>query len=85
VVGGTRTEAVSAVLGGTTSTVKGMGGIIQSLGGFGSSSSNSVGAGGESYTGPQNTPTGVWGYNGTVFIGSAAEKGKGVWVWVSWF
>jgi hypothetical protein len=37
VVGGTSTEAVSAVLGGTTSTVKGMGGVIQSLGGFGSS------------------------------------------------
>lgn len=70
VVGGTKTEALSAFLGSTITS--GFAGIIASEGGFGTSTSKANGP----------ATTGVSSYNGTTFTANAVARDLGgAWTW----
>jgi hypothetical protein len=73
VVVGSKTEALSELLGGSTTTVPGIGGIIATIGGFGDLSSASPSTSTTSYV-----QAGGSGYNGTMFLGRGSSS-KDVW------
>ena len=71
---------LSEFFGRSTTTVQGLGGIIATIGGFGTQSSSSTSTSTSTST-TSNVQVGTTGYNGTIFAGGAPDSrgGKGLW------
>jgi hypothetical protein len=76
VVVGSKTEALSVLLAGSTTTVKGIGGIIATIGGFGAQSSVRPSTSTTSYG-----QVGGSNYNGTIFLGGGSVSRGDIGFW----